>query len=131
MRKTYFRPFTGILVVLFIGLTGTAVIEQQIFSYMQSELPKTPEVAGANIGIGGVVEPTPENQAWEEIRKKQQELDTKEKALQNKNTSFIELFTPTEKNLKVLYFTLLVLIALICINIYIDLRIWKNRKKLV
>ena len=130
MKRLKFNFFSGSLIILFAGTLSFTLIEKQILNSIQADLPVEPKVAGATVGLGATVEPTLENRAWDEIRNKQLELDAREKLIKQKEVRLSDFFAPTEKTIRALYMILITLGVLICINIYLDLRLWKRRKKL-
>lgn len=118
---------TGILITSFFAFLAFTFLESQILTFSIESTPKTPEVAGAS--IGAVVEPTPLNTGWEELKTEQEKLRLeKEKLLTNKN-SFAGLFQPTERTIRYLYMFLFILLSLVIINIVLDIYILKSKKR--
>ncbi len=120
-------PKSSILITSFFALLAFATIENQILAFVGENTPNTPEVAGAS--IGAIVEPTPLNTGWEELRKEQEKLKTEKEKIEASKSSFTNFFEPTERSIRYLYIFLFVFFCLVVINLLLDLYILKSQKR--
>ncbi len=118
---------TNILITAFFALFAFTLIENQIVQFTKESTERNPEIAGAS--IGAIVEPTPLNTGWEELRKEQEKLNQEKAKLDSSKTQFSALFQPTEQSIRVLYIFLFLLFALVTINLILDLYILFNKKR--
>lgn len=109
--------------VFIVGLVNVAIIETQILTYLEETTLPIPQIAGSSVGVGAIVPSTPQNQP----SAPQAIPDSKSVNFeQSSNSRLQNWFLPTPNKLQFLYFLILVLICLLILNLYLEIKILKN-----